>query len=707
MKYALVAVVLLFALRPGVGFGDDTCPPTNVAGDQDLWNENPSFKTSWYRDMVAAEFNMKKSDWDEGWGWNKFDEANPHTFGFPKMTSAAYVLWAGINDDLELQGTWNASNLYSSYVPNAPYPRLSAVRTSDTSLQVFYRDGDGKLRNVVLSGDDWRGGQSAPNRTDKSLSDELADPKNKYLIASDPVAVWNTGVISVFARSMNHELLHFSFEASAGWRVENVTAKIVRNQPFAGSDRYFFHSDPIVVDQGGDVHILAHDSYHHLIYHHLTSSGWTGADLTELTGGTFFVTADIAAANVGEDLHVFARSKSLDQLYHFHWSSSTGWKAVNLSATLAGDFRISGKPSALALQDQVAVVFRDDYRIKLYLYPFNIFAPLVPGGWIGTAIASNYPAESDPVVAHRQGSLQVFYRSENNQLINVDVGSGSQITSRNLSAMSPAWWEPQYTIEGTPVVSVASDGRIDVVARTFSGHLYQWYWTPQLGWNLKRVHFDAGVSPINDKVLGDPVIVRRSASALEVFAGRLPTAPATASRIIYFSSATGLILNPWHTRDEYTKWASGSLHGFDYIPENESGNANASYSSGTVNMKCPIFDRSPTSRAGTMLHEATHAISDPFPHQANLPGTDPCQGDAACSDNWFYHSLRAPSGTLSGTTKNHSMNQIQMEFLCDVGEFGDGLTSNVIDNAMGEFSVRLARILNPPSWTCGQPRPLN
>ena len=56
----------------------------------------------------------------------------------------------------------------------------------------------------------------------------------------------------------------------------------------------------------------------------------------------------------------------------------------------------------------------------------------------------------------------------------------------------------------------------------------------------------------------------------------------------------------------------------------------------------------------------------------------------------------------------HSMNQIQIEWLCDLSEFGEWwvpVTTGLV--AKSEANDRMFnRIRNPPGWTCGSPRPI-
>jgi hypothetical protein len=105
-----------------------------------------------------------------------------------------------------------------------------------------------------------------------------------------------------------------------------------------------------------------------------------------------------------------------------------------------------------------------------------------------------------------------------------------------------------------------------------------------------------------------------------------------------------------------------------------------------------------------MLHESTHIMWE-MEHQSNPPGSH-C-GSEPCSDDWYFHFLNSyPYGSLAGRV--HSMIQIQIEYNCDLAEFGEWwvpFTTGLV--AQSEANSYMSnRIRNPPGWTCGQPRPL-
>jgi hypothetical protein len=166
---------------------------------------------------------------------------------------------------------------------------------------------------------------------------------------------------------------------------------------------------------------------------------------------------------------------------------------------------------------------------------------------------------------------------------------------------------------------------------------------------------------------------------------------------------------PWHSETDYYRWAAGSQHGFRFEPE-DAGGAYAEAIWGLltpdrVEMRCPSFNsRTAGARAGTMLHESTHHQYKDLAHMANAPGSNCSE---PCSDDWFFHHADAyPYGSLAG--HKHSPVQIQIEFLCDLAEFGEWwVPAGIASAARSEANDRMInRIRNPPGWTCGQPRPL-
>lgn len=173
---------------------------------------------------------------------------------------------------------------------------------------------------------------------------------------------------------------------------------------------------------------------------------------------------------------------------------------------------------------------------------------------------------------------------------------------------------------------------------------------------------------------------------------------------------------PWHSNVDYYTWASGRRHDFRYKPVATGGAYAESFGDMRFNdfgqfglvhrieINCPLFTISSGLRAGAMLHESTHIIYWIWEHDSNKPGSN-CS--TKCSDDWFFHPLDDyEHGELSGHT--HAMNQIEIEYLCDLSEFPDPwVPAGIALVAEAAANSRVNnRVLNPPGWICGEPRPL-
>jgi hypothetical protein len=170
-------------------------------------------------------------------------------------------------------------------------------------------------------------------------------------------------------------------------------------------------------------------------------------------------------------------------------------------------------------------------------------------------------------------------------------------------------------------------------------------------------------------------------------------------------------LKPWHSSSDYSNWGNAHQDDWRYEP-NDANGPNDPYAIAhggfwqfdRIEMTCKGINNSAGERAGTMLHEATHMVYWQWDHHANDPGSN-CSED--CTDEWLFHELGEYGyGTLPG--HKHSMNQIQIEFLCDLGEFADPwVPITIAQMAWAESNNRMNnRILNPPGWTCGLDRPV-
>lgn len=683
---------------------DDTCPNTPVVnGDMDMWSTYVFMKERWYRDMFASFYNLPQGDWDGGWGWSKYNNPDPYAYEFCKMMSSGRLLWGGLDDTLNLQGTWKARTTPEGATATAdPYPQPSILSRTEGTIDFFHRNSYGWLKHMHLSGSPWYPGDFPPDRSVLSVSDLVATEKEAYRIESNPVAVSRTAdTMDVLARGYDHDLLHFQRTSSGAWSVENVTALMVRSQPIGTIDRYFIYSNPVVRKRTNDViDVFALDNFRHLIHYCWDSGAWIATDIQQIVGDAYRIAGDPVVYSRGSSkVDVFGRNLN-GHLIHFSWSYGSGWSAENVSDITRSRRRIEGKPSVVSElpANTLNVFVRSAYRLILYYWAEG-------WGWLETDLTTSTGSidviEGDPTAISRStNTIDVFARGMNHNLVHYYFVPGSFFNSENLTERPGP-----FGIVDDPVVFSQNPNRIDVFGRSLANNLVHYYWAPESGWRAENVHLSPDISSTCCKIGSSPVVVQRSESALDVFAGGFGNTFWTA----HFTSAIGLTINSWHTNKEYSDWAAGSLHDFKYTAEDSdepiAGARRNPVLSDRVAMMCPSFQQSPAERAATMLHEATHMNFWPFEHQDNPPGsicTEPC------SDNWYFHGVRDPAGALNASDQNHSMNQLIIEYLCDISEFaGSDVPHSAYLDAQNQANNNMSiRILNPPGWTCGIPRPL-
>lgn len=166
---------------------------------------------------------------------------------------------------------------------------------------------------------------------------------------------------------------------------------------------------------------------------------------------------------------------------------------------------------------------------------------------------------------------------------------------------------------------------------------------------------------------------------------------------------------PWHHRRDYYKWASGSDYDFEYKPKNSQDHAGwARNFYFDIQIMCPGFDADTVVRAGIMLHEATH-VNKNFRGSYYVYQHSDVGGENM--DDWFDHGLWDidPDKLRSDNSSHkHSMYQIQIEFLTDMGEFPAHNLPHVIwGSAIGQAQGKMHdHIITIPPWQPGEPRPL-
>jgi hypothetical protein len=739
-KYLLLIACLILLVNNAQA--EDTCPNKIFSSDRDFWNLHSYMSEQSYRDMFADYYNLQKDDWDEGWGWAKYNDPDPYQYTFPKMMIAGQLLWSGIDDSLSFQGAWSARVWFADTSTNR---RLKAVsRTADT-IDLIYRDSSDNLQHAALSGGtEWYPGTFPPNRVVSNISFLVRTEKDNYRITGDPIVLSRTvDSLDVFARSSDN-LLHFSWTATAGWTVENLTALTVRPVPFKGRDRYFINSDPVAVSRSQDtIDVFAVDDFHHLIHYSWSiASGWQAEDLTQVTSASIWVKSDpVIAIRSSGSLDVFVRSTPENRVWdkhlvHFFWSSGSSWQVEDLTQRYGSTAEIEGVPTVTTRTvGEMDVFARKDYHLRHFGWSSahgwavedltavtRVAGPCV-GGYC------TYVIEGDPVALNPPtlGSLNIFARDINGNLIQY-FKDASGWHAESISSQFGC-----FSIAENPVVFSRSSTRIDIVASDLSGFLTHCYWSPELGWKGERPPIDVASIPLYYlNVETSPALISRREDSLDVFALRLGIPQYYA----HYTAAIGLTVNPWHRNSEYSAWAAGSLHSFPYTPRNEADLDAAAYRGpcwicpwcrDKVSFGCWDFRHTgPAERASVMLHEATHmnywGVLDQ--HEDNIPGVTGtrCSGEP-CSDYWIFHWSQDPAGAFRdgiGSSRcdlfgpgyvidaNHSPYQMEVEYDCDIGEFPRWDVPFSVYNGMTDKSnyYQDDSILNQPGWRCGIPRPL-
>jgi hypothetical protein len=697
-----IAVTVAFLMTGHVAHVLATCSNVEIAGDREIWEGKPWMRETWYRDQLADSYNMQKNHWDESWGWAKYNDADGHRWEFVKMMASGGLLDSGIDDALHDQGAWSPSSFTTPPGP-ADHPKLSVASRGNDSVDVLYRDSSNKLRHLALSGAPWIAGTAPSSRVNTIVSDLVATDKDSYLIASDPITISRSAnTLDIIAIGSNNNLLHFSWTPATGWSVTDVTALLVRPSRVKGSDRYFIDSNLFALPRSGQqIEALATDNFNHLIHFTWQLGIWSAIDITHTTSTAIRVHSDVVAAVRENGTLDVAAKDTFGHLLVFEHTVETGWRAENLGTLLnMGTRRVDSSLALVPVDSQVRFIYYRsgyDWYLATWLPLFNWQEiKLTNGQWA---------VEGNPVaIRHRRHVVDAFIRDINGALIHSYFRPGAFATQNVSAAMA------YRQISSDPVAIASGQDRVDVFGLTLNSSIvHYWSKNPELSaWSSEDLYASPGIPAAQARSAGRLYPQRRGEIALELLANRAASFVTTS----HFSAFIGPSASSWHTNAEYRNWASGKTQDFRYEPE-DSNDAFASAFAGAwqtdrVEMKCPSFETVTTARrASTMLHEATHIAYWRFSHQSNL-STSNC-GDDPCSDNWFDHGVRASAGRLGSASKNHSMNQVQIEYLCDIAEFARAdVPLAAFAGAETDANSRMTnRILDAPAWRCGVPRPLN
>jgi hypothetical protein len=144
--------------------------------------------------------------------------------------------------------------------------------------------------------------------------------------------------------------------------------------------------------------------------------------------------------------------------------------------------------------------------------------------------------------------------------------------------------------------------------------------------------------------------------------------------------------------------------------------------SNEVQTSCLLYDpnsapnANPASRAGDFMHEGWHAWMLKHGYNSGSCGGHICGPKGKCTvtdcDYFYFHGIGAYAfGAMwesDGTANRfHSMNQVQVEFLCDVAQYPQPWVANSVRlTAQADANKRaVTRFINGPGYSCGDPRP--
>lgn len=713
LRSAAGAFALAMSLGACVRLNAQSCGKASVQGDADIWSAK-----AWYltrkdtRDWIASIYGLKHEEWDGGWGWAKYNDANPDRYGFTKMMSAVDVLQTGVTAEPSSQGAWSAALNLPSTADIRIQSQFAVASREANSIDVLYTDFQGVLSATHLTKNPWYAGSNDLTTSTINVSDAVADTKDNYrAVGPFQVLSLSPQTLDVFARRAD-DLLHFQFSEAHGWSVDNLTTRLTRPTPLNGSDRYDIGGAPLALRRGDDnIDIVAVDRWGHLIRYHQEHGGaWEAEDVSLVTGGALLTQLPVMYSLSASRVDVFGYNPD-QKLLHFWWTVSGTWSVENVTDLTSSQKTLVGVPTVVSPDGMsLLVVTRTTDGVVAY-----VKAP----GWPWWEIDYSQQIgmlESDPVaVSRKHNSFDVFARGINNNLLHYYWNeSGIQWEDVSLKVE-----QPRYPIDGSITVLAGND-RLDVFSHgyfvdagvnLFEGHVFHYYWSPDVGWKAEDLLAAASVSAFWNRIDGPLYVLKRGSSSLHVF-GAMEGFP---TQVVHLTAAAGGALRPWHFPSEYSFWPYGPPKDYEYKPSNaDNGSTDADSERGgafyddRVKMWCSGFRISPSERAAVLLHEATHMVWWNWPHQANPPGKGlGCK--SACSDNWFFHNVGDPAGDLSWSHKNHSMYQMNVEFLCDMSEYArsdEPISAFVGARLQANFFLD-DRILNPPGWTCGVPRPFS
>lgn len=733
-KTILLALLLTLFLTGNVR-AERHCDATNYLlgpsdADRVLWEHltERGFNLWELRNWISEYYDLSEGDWDGGWGYHKWDEEDPYYWEYPRMMSAGIFLWFGLNENITLPVSWSTTGI-SAFPESQP----AIVSRNHSSIDLVSFDSNGRFIHSVLSSGTgvWQAGAEPPVNTTNRFWLTAKDGKVIRLDGNPAMISKNANTLDVFARS-EKELHYLTWNAATNWSTDNTSLTTIMTRPVQSNDpecrdRYCIHTDPIPHVRGDNIEVFALDKLDHLIrYYHPSGYGWHAEDVTDLTNavsqhGEFRFTGNpIVISPDNSTVMVFLKNQ-YGHLILFQKSGDNPWQFENLTKTYGESYTLASDPSVVLQGSEVIHIFARSTSDRLIDYTRSSVSPWRVDDL--TASLNSEPVEGSPAaIVDGAGGVHVFTQASGvhvGHLYHYNLLPGAIWAVNDLTTTCPSNEQcsdsfRNHRIASDPVVTI-KDKRIDLFARNLANNLVHYFWTRKFGWLAENASNSPTLSPYYGNVTDQPLkVIERSADALDVISNR--------GRRIY-SSALGESIVSLHTNEEYSRWASGNVHEFEYQPAEAGDNEDVGgeafwgwFSDDHVNIYCTGFSTAVAQRAGIMVHEATHMnfhiehdYNDVFPENS----AENCD-DIECWDNWIdTHWVREP-GTLSQAVpgnvinRTHTPYQMEIEYLCDVSEFmGRNLPieinrgADTIANAIMDEHV-----LVKPDWSCGLPRPL-
>jgi hypothetical protein len=329
-------------------------------------------------------------------------------------------------------------------------------------------------------------------------------------IKGDPIIAKNTdGRLEIFAVNAANNQLYHKWQTIAGnsnsWSIwHNIGSAItIRGEPVIASN-----SD-------GRLEVFVVNAANNQVYHKWQTSAGSSNSWSwwKNLGSAITIRGEpVIASNSDGRLEVFALNAANNQVYH-KWQTSAGSNSWSWWKNLGSAITTRGNPIVAKNPDGRLEVFAVNAANNQLYHKWQTSAGSSSSWSLWYNTGSAITIRGDPVIGkNSDGRLEVFaINAANNQLYHKwQTSAGS---SNSWSA-----WEnigSAITIRGEPVISINSDGRLEVFAINAANNQLYHKWQTSAGSSSWSAWENIG-SAIT--IRGGPVISINSDGRLEVFA---------------------------------------------------------------------------------------------------------------------------------------------------------------------------------------------